>query len=342
MVNRNSQFSRMLFADTRARAHSFAWNPAQQVRGMATPGPAARTPLREAVASGDADAVKQLLAREGAVADIDERGRNGETALFGALQHAGIARLLLFHGANASAKNAFGQSLLHEVTVRGTEEVALMLLDAGADASAVDMHGDNALCRAMWAGMNKMFVRIVSGMESCHSADANGDTPLHIAAHLGRVDMARALLAKGCVLDYTNNQGESPLFVAVSRNQLAMVCYLIRRGSSVHLVNKMGDSALHVAVRMQIQSLTQTLLRAGANPRLRNGIGLEPLDLCRTKRHVRVRAELERACGEPRSAAVTCGARVREDVSERNTKRRRRRKQFVSVDSCISVVEMLA
>ena len=285
--------------------------------------------LREAVSSGKTELLKEILDRK--TIPVDAKSFDGETAIFGALNNEETARLLIVHGASVNSVDVHGRSLLYRATVEGTEEVGIMLLEAGADPSIADMHGENVLLRAIWTRKMRMVDMILSRAPACATqSDKAGNTALHVAAHIGCVDTARKLLRASAQVNQKNKVSETPLCVAIVRQRLDMVAFLIRNGANVNDFDSLGDSLLHVAVRMKISSLVQILLDAGASTTTRNALDLLPIDLCRTKRHSRVLGLLER---NPPSVRV----RVRDDVSERNKKRRRR--QFVSIDA--RIIEMI-
>ncbi|MET0236149.1 MAG: ankyrin repeat domain-containing protein [Kibdelosporangium sp.] len=92
--------------------------------------------LHSAVASGDADAVRALLATGAALSSTDEAG----LTLLEVVADPDIARLLISAGAPVRTN---GQTTpLHRAVEFGWTDVAEMLLDRGADPSSRDEFGD--------------------------------------------------------------------------------------------------------------------------------------------------------------------------------------------------------
>jgi ankyrin repeat protein len=298
------------------------------------------TLLHVAASAGRTEIARRILER--GVVPIDALAFDGETAMFFALQDVEMVRLLMSHGASVHSVDSYGRSLLYRAAAHGTEQVAMLLLDAGADPSASDMHGENVLSRSIWTRKISLSTIIASRFPSCVSQPDNlGNTPLHSAAQIGCVETASIILSKGpnYIVNHKNKLLESPLFLAVHRRHLPIISLLIKNGARVNDRDSRGDSLLHIAVRIQISAIVHALLSSGADPLARNALGLLPIDLCRTKRHARVR-HLLISSNPTLPPSPLAAPRHRDDLSRRNTKRRR--KQFVSTDDrSIVVVEML-
>jgi len=100
------------------------------------------------------DSLVLLLLQNGA--DLSKKANesgpfSGETALHAASRrghyaecagHERVVELLLEHGAEVSAKNANGQTPLHEAASSGREAVVYALLNGGADDRLKSKHGD--------------------------------------------------------------------------------------------------------------------------------------------------------------------------------------------------------
>ena len=88
----------------------------------------------DAIERGDAVVVRDLLHRG---ADADARDRYGQTGLMLAAHagHRDVVATLIEHGANLNVTAKFGLSALMLAVVAGHEEIARLLARAGADLS---------------------------------------------------------------------------------------------------------------------------------------------------------------------------------------------------------------
>jgi len=119
---------------------------------------------QDAIASGDADAVGDLLQRG---ADVDARDRHGQTGLMLAA-HAGHLRVvetLVAGGADLNATAKFGLSALMLAVVAGHREIARLLARAGADRSlrgsgAPGFAGKTAHDLAVARGLNDLLAAL--------------------------------------------------------------------------------------------------------------------------------------------------------------------------------------
>jgi ankyrin repeat protein len=136
--------------------------------------------LWEAVAQGDAEAVRDLLASG---TDVNQRGVFDETPLHRAAlnNRPDIAQLLLDNGARANLRNRDGYTPLHEAVTHGATAVLEVLIQKGADINARGW-GD-------W-------------------------TPLHLAVGKCDLGLVRALVERGGArLNLRDRTGKTPLDV---------------------------------------------------------------------------------------------------------------------------------
>ncbi|HYI11198.1 MAG TPA: ankyrin repeat domain-containing protein [Thermoanaerobaculia bacterium] len=137
----------------------------------------------EAIALGDAEGVKAMLAGDPAL--LHSRTADGfpSAALAIFFRHSELARYLIEQGAdvNAAAENALRVAPLHAAAAVRDREIMQLLLDRGADANAKQQ------------------------MDY---------TPLHGAASRGDVDMAKLLLEHGAERDAKGSDGTTPADVA--------------------------------------------------------------------------------------------------------------------------------
>src|SRR6186997_3722356 len=125
---------------------------------------AAESPIADAAARGDRDAVKALLKN---AADVNAAQGDGMTALHWAAMNgdAELAQMLIFAGANVRATTRLGTyTPLYLASQQGRGNVIQALVKAGADVK---------------------------------SGTPNGTTPLMVAAASGEIDAVKALIDNG-------------------------------------------------------------------------------------------------------------------------------------------------
>jgi len=190
--------------------------------------------LWEAAGNGDVRNVRQLLAEE---ADIEEKwGPEQSTPLSEAALMGGsaVVKVLLEHGADASAKDTEGQQPIHYAVDGGDHDVTRLLLDHGADPSV---------------------------------KDNNGYTPLHAVAYAGELAILRMLLLEnGVEIDARNNRGWTPLHEAAVDGREAVVLILLEHGAVVSpKTDRGGLTPLHIAAKCGHQTSARVLLDKGAD-----------------------------------------------------------------------------
>ena len=72
-----------------------------------------------------------------------------------------MVRILVEAGANADAKNMFGDPGLHRAILKGDSEMVRILVEAGANVNITNAFGDSALSRAVHEG-NKEILQILT------------------------------------------------------------------------------------------------------------------------------------------------------------------------------------
>jgi cytohesin len=166
-----------------------------------------RTPLSLAARYGDLEMVQLLLEYK---ADANARGSDNWAPLhlvtqgsqyFGILQHgpqmlAVVARTLLEHGADVSARLDYSSTPLHKAALYGTVEVMRVLLVHGANVGA---------------------------------KDKEGRTPLHVTAGMyfgeehRRVEVVRVLLEHGANVGVEDNRGRIPFQIASAKGHKEII-----------------------------------------------------------------------------------------------------------------------
>ena len=251
-------------------------------------------PLHYAAFCGMHEVVKFLIFEHSQ--DVNARGfANNETPLHAALHggHADIALLLLEHGADAKAQDAYNTTPLHLASENGHVEVVRVLLEHGADLEARDKGDYSSLERASRGGHTKAArvllehgadanaqdrekftpLHIAGGGEVArlllkHGADANalktdGRTPLHHLSYTGRVGATRVLLEHGVDANARDASNVTPLHLASCRSH-DVVRLLLQYSADIHARDDEGQTPFMRAMAGNHHDIIQILLEHGA------------------------------------------------------------------------------
>jgi N-acyl-D-amino-acid deacylase len=225
------------------------------------------TPLMYAAEVGTADAMR-LLIEHGA--DVNAQNAFGSTALMWSGADAAKVRLLLDHGAdvNKTAKSGRTALMIAALSPSSAEAVRL-LLAKGANVSAADQAGLTALMAAA-IGNDTASVRMLieAGADVNHTGSTGpngprGFTPLMLAASKANLEAVKLLLAKGAKVNVTSERENLPR---------------VKNG----LVSAGGFTPLLLASTYGPPELAKTLLDAGADVNATDVRGMTPLMLSLT------------------------------------------------------------
>jgi len=159
-------------------------------------------PLHAAAASGDRQAVEDLLAK----------------------------------GADVNAKSELGASALHTAAVYGHKQIAELLIEKGVDVNATAERslwdeGMTALHGSCLKGQKGVAELLIARGADVNAKTKNGYTPLHIAATHGHKDVAEVLIAKGADVNAKDNYGRPPLSLAKNRSRTEIIELLRKHGA---------------------------------------------------------------------------------------------------------------
>lgn len=230
------------------------------------------------------DKVRLLLARG---AKVDIASKQGRTALFIAAMSANsapIVRLLTAGGANISAKDAFGNTVLTAAAYGNDLDTLRLCLDAGVDVNAVGVTGATPLLGAAYNG-NLAAVRLLlakgarvntvsatptlfpAGGPKSGPVAISEITPLTVAAAGAPTALIEALLDAGANVNAREGRGMTPLMLAVATNHqnAATIRLLLARGADATVQSKAGETASDWARKLG-QPIALELLKIPASP----------------------------------------------------------------------------
>lgn len=212
--------------------------------------PAPLISSQRALIEGDIHVVSQLVY---AGADINRPNSKGVAPLHVVAQHghAGLAELLINHGANVHARYDDLWTPLHLAVQNGHTDIVRLLLARGA---------------------------YVNGPKEEFS-------PLHFAAQEGHLDVAKLLIAHGAKVRAHYHNGWTPLHLAAQEGHTALVELLLDHGADIHDQNAQGFTPLHSAAFLGRIGTTRLLLRKGAAVAMKDMTGQTPRDLAVLGKH---------------------------------------------------------
>jgi ankyrin repeat protein len=222
-------------------------------------------------------------------ADIEAKdAMHSHTALQTAVynNNRGIAALLLAHGADVTAVNEYGDTLLHAASLYGGCDMATLLLAHGADVSVANNdQGWTPLHQAAFRGHRDFATLLLAHGAAVDARSLFGDTPLHLGLRSDNTGVIPMLLAHGADVDARNNSGRTPLHVASTSficNDRDSAKLLLEYGADVNAMDFDGRTPLHLIARGVTDSsynlfMAELLLEKGADVNAISNNGCSPL-----------------------------------------------------------------
>jgi cytohesin len=238
-------------------------------------------PLVVAVEHEKVDMVKLLL--EGA--DIDGKGRSGETALIRAIRKGseGLVAFLLAHGAKADLADAAGNTPLIWASMKGKLVVVKLVFEAmvrGGLNPNLDWRGAErkaALHHAAEGGHFDVVAYLLCKEAQVDIKDRGGRIPLMLACEKAPLEVVQILLVvgggQGQGLEARDNQEETALHRAAHGGNKEVVTFLLSKGAQTSSWDEDGATPLMVACWVGHLEVAQILFDAT------EGQGLEERDV---------------------------------------------------------------
>jgi ankyrin repeat protein len=310
----------------------------------ALPVSAAGQSIFEAVAGGDLDRVRALLAedselirarddqqrtllhyaaRGGAVqvgmlllthgAEIDAQDHDRESPLhYAAMRgHDAFARLLLDQGANTEVREAYGRTpLLLVARERGDVAMGTVLLDGGADVDARDRFGATPLNLAAWRGFRGFVDLLLDRGAEVPVSGIAGRILTEFATEKGLTRLFGILVERNADLTIRNGNGGTLLHSASKGGAAHIVDLLLEQGMDVDARDRYGRTPLHYAAERGRTDVIELLVARGADPNARSVAGFAPVHAAETYGRAETVTQLVRlgATAEPPSFPTLSGA----------------------------------
>lgn len=233
----------------------------------ATIASANRTPLMDAVKSGDTAAVRSLLSQK--KADVNAPAADSSTLLDWAVEenNLDIANLLIDAGADVNAKTRYNITPLSLACSNGNVKTIERLLKAGVDPNGTSEDGQTVLMTAARNGkVDAVKMLLTHGAKVNAVEPYKGQTALMWAAGQGNSDAAALLVEFGADVRTKSKAGYTALLLAVLNNRIDTAKTLVKLGANVEDKAPDGTTALNVATVNAYYDLASVLLDLGANP----------------------------------------------------------------------------
>ena len=233
------------------------------------------TKLADAAENQQWDIVRSVLAN---TTDVNAAQVDGMTALHWAVYHDefNTTKLLVEHGADATAANRYDVRPLPMACVNGNAKIIQLLLKAGANVNAALRGDETPLMIAARTGRLGPVQLLLQHEADVNAKEWKGQTALMWAAASGHADVVKALLNAGADRTVSLKSGFTPLFFAVRDGKIQAVLTLLAAGDDVNSTMdpkrtngkgpRKGMSPLVLAVENGHFELAVELLRAGADP----------------------------------------------------------------------------
>lgn len=223
-------------------------------------------PLQSAARFGHIGTVKLLL---NAGAEVDDHGRNGDSALLLACEGSDTAVVEILLKAGAAPNYVSKQRRRHALSLAAGREddvTVRLLIDHHAEINRLDRYQRTALHEAALS-LKLENIRVLLAYNANKTLqDADGNLALHLAIESERcsIDIVKALYFDGAE-SVTNLAGELPLYSALYGKNEPVCQLLIDASSNVKIAHPTGSQYLLNASRQGTLSVVKFLHEKGAD-----------------------------------------------------------------------------
>jgi ankyrin repeat protein len=265
--------------------------------------PAGTAPWMETVLFGSADDLRELLDSGW---DPNSSTSKGTSALMMAAADPEKVKLLLDHGAEATAEAKTRFTALMMAASHGSAESVRLLIEKGARVNPVKgqpaFANGTPILFGVWSGnldvVRQLLAKGAEPRQKFLLAGVFPMTTLELAAIQDDREMVRLLVNSGVPVDeQSDDEGMTALGWSVFKNAVKEARVLLSLGARVDHRDRLGWTPLLWAANVDYgdSKMVELLLGAGADPRARNKEGLTALDLAKKWGHRRHQMALKRA-----------------------------------------------
>lgn len=196
-------------------------------------------------------------------ADISAIDENGTTLLMIAAELGliKISKYLINHGIGVNIIDNNGKSALSYAGYNEQEEIVKAILEEESfDIAAVDSDGVTVLMVAIELGLTQDAKNLIDKGVDLNLRDANQQTALIYAAYSGCRKTFEEILDKGGIdLDVQDHDGRTPAIHAAQNGNIEIVNALIKAGADLNIKDKSGYSPLLLAAHYGYTEIVQAL-----------------------------------------------------------------------------------
>jgi len=221
--------------------------------------------LRAAAKAGREELFKEYIKQGADPAAVDEKGN---TLLHAAInpENKEFVKALWpdYFAPLLEAENQSGERPVHLAAKKGNRAILKMLIEKGAEITAVDNNGNTILHDAVLSGNDDTALYILSLDQGglLHQKNKDGATALHLAVGNSNLAVLNALLAKGLSIEDEDYNGETPIFYAIraggDKGHLSLVWLFKNHVNSRHF-NHAGEAPVHLAASTDKEAFIRLL-----------------------------------------------------------------------------------
>jgi ankyrin repeat protein len=223
-------------------------------------------------------------------ADVNIRGKKGETALILACQRGHediVMKLLENQSIDINATTSGGDTALIGACEKGDflySRITVTLLNRGADVNLANNEGVTPLMMASKHDRDVSLINedytienlIAAGADVNHQS-TSGQTALMVACEGRLLSITEILLKSGANVNLPDGEGMTPLIKACEEGQEAIVDRLLDTGADVNHQSTSGQTALIAACEQGSLAIVKSLMERHADINMAKTDGVTPL-----------------------------------------------------------------